>query len=417
MDLLGFAKARVRAVLSEIGRLAEAEFPYWHSRAALETLKSLFEKKLERLESFSSTNDPAVVTNECQVTLRATLTYLPFLGFVLRSTNVRNAFELFGPLFRLAVSILEPGVERSKQQTRLLLSSEWLFSPFTFRPISQLPDFLLIGLPAPESANPLVVPVTGHEIGHSVWAKFKLQTQFSSRIETEIVAAILNRWGEYQSHFGTLIPKTDLTTDLGVRETWRPALEWCFAQAEESFCDYLGLRIFGSSYLHSFAYLLAPGFGKRSVEYPEITIRASNLSKAATLWSVPAPTGFTTVFSPDAAPTLSPVDRFELSLADDALEQLHSDLIAEAESKVAAAGVALPTVAEATKVYARMKLVVPAEGCMSFADILNGAWMAHDDPDLWKGDMTTRDRRMVVLKELVLKNLEVFEIEQIQAKK
>lgn len=47
------------------------------------------------------------------------------LGMILRSTNVRNPFELYFPFKRLAKTLLDGNV-------KLLMSSEWDFVPFTY---------------------------------------------------------------------------------------------------------------------------------------------------------------------------------------------------------------------------------------------------------------------------------------------
>lgn len=413
MTLLAFTQLRVTAFLAEIDRLAEAEFPYWHSQAALEQLRTLFSTKLRRLECFSSENDPDVIAQECRITLLALFTYLPLLGFVLRSTNVRNAFEVFGPFLRMAGNILEPGVPRSDRKTKLLLSSEWGFSPFTFRPILDLPDFLFIGVPAPESANPLLVPLAGHELGHAVWARFALDQQFKARIQQEIVNAISSSWDEYQRLFSLPITQSELTTDLEAVETWRMSLQWCLRQAEETFCDLLGLRIFGTSYLYAIAYLLAPGLGTRSPEYPEVARRVINLRQAAESFEVEIPPGFAEMFELESPPPQSVEDRYRLRICDVALAQVISGLIATARERFEVSGLATSTDEGTRKVVHRIKQVVPAENCITIADILNGAWMAYADDNLWSEYPTIRDRRLLVLKELVLKNLEIFEIEQI----
>jgi hypothetical protein len=110
-------------------------------------------------------------------------------------------------------------------------------------------------------------------LGHSVWAHYKLAQSFTAKVEDEVVQAIQARLTDYQQLFGTGIKPGDLTTNLFARETWRLAAEWCLSQAEESFCDFIGVRIFGASYLHAFAYLLAPSFGTRAIEYPGIETR------------------------------------------------------------------------------------------------------------------------------------------------
>lgn len=415
MNVLEFTKERVRAFLGEIDRLAESEFPYWHSRAALEQLRILFDAKLKRLDAFAPTSNASVVAQECRVTLVALSQYLPVLGFVLRSTNVRNAFEVFGPFLRMSGDLLEPGVERKDRQTKLLLSSEWFYSPLTYRPISDLPNFIFIGLPAPESANPLLLPLAGHELGHSVWARYKLPQTFLAQVESEVVKAITTSFAEYQRIFGSHVKPTDLTTDLFAIETWRLAKKLCISQAEETFCDLIGLRIFGASYLHSFAYLLAPGFGVRSKEYPDIQTRVQNLVSAAATFGISHSASFTGLFGPDPNPRLTDADAYRLKVADQALTQVVGNLVTEADSRVVAAGIVTSTDVEVAKVVKRIRQVVPAEGCRSIADILNGAWLASEEPDLWQQFPAVAPRKLSVLKELVLKNLEIFEIEQIQA--
>jgi hypothetical protein len=281
--------------------------------------------------------------------------------------------------------------------------------------MSDLPNFIFIGLPAPESSNPLLLPLAGHELGHSVWARYKLSQSFNGRVEDEVVKAIQGRFADYQKLFGAAIKPADLTTNLFARETWRLAAEWCLSQAEESFCDFIGIRIFGASYLHAFAYLLAPSFGTRAIEYPGIETRVQNLVKAATKFGVSHAASFPTLFERDALPTLSDADTFRLEVADQALGQLVGDLLVEADTRVTTAGIVSSTDAEAAKVLKRIRQVVPAEECTTIADILNGAWLASEDPDLWKQFPGVADRKLSVLKELVLKNLEIFEIEQIQA--
>jgi len=75
-------------------------------------------------------------------------------------------------------------------QTKLIVSSEWEFSPFVYRSITGFPGFVLIGLPATESSNPLVIPLAGHELGHSVWERNKLAGYFNSRIRQSILKEV-----------------------------------------------------------------------------------------------------------------------------------------------------------------------------------------------------------------------------------
>ena len=66
-------------------------------------------------------------------------------------------------------------------------------------------------------------------------------------------------------------------------------------------------------------------------------------------------------------------------------------------------------------VYQDLKELVPSQGCRCLADILNAAWKLYEEPDLWQ-DYFPNNRHRVdkTLKDLVLKNIEVFEIEQMR---
>jgi hypothetical protein len=417
MSFLEDTKKRVQAFLDEAAHLAESEFPYPGSWLALQRLIQFFTARLATLNSFDTNSDPAVVQHTCGLDLQHQFNYLPLLGFVLRSTNVRNAFEVFRPLLRLAREILEPGIPKNNRKTELVLSSEWDHSPFVYPEVPELPGFVMIGIPAPESANPLVVPLAGHELGHSVWGKDNqaLQKAWEPRVRQAVVAEITSRWTTFSAAFGLTISQSQFLTNVpALQATWFPSLRLALRQVEETFCDFLGLRLFGWAYLESFAYLLSPGSpGARPAIYPAMLDRIDNLLTASQRYVVTPSTGYRDRFSPSAPLPLSPVDAIRLEIADAARQRLISQLIAEAQQVVITSGVTTPTDTESDRIYERFKLVVPREKCKCIADILNGAWKAFRDPLLWQDNPQIAEKRDLVLKELVLKNLELFEIEQI----
>jgi hypothetical protein len=415
---LEFAIARIEAFLAEVTRLDECEFPYEHSQAALHRIRDLFQKKLAILRAFDAKSDPAVVKQECRLSLSDLFNYVPLLGFILRSTNVRNAFEVFGPLLRLAGDLLEPGIDKSSRRTRLVLSSEWDYSPFVYGEIPDLPGFVLIGLPAPESSNPLLIPLAGHELGHAVWAKCKLRSVLMPIAGTYVLDVIRIRWGEFVQVFsppgGKVTSQADLISDIFCVQYWQQCLPWVLKQAEESFCDFLGLRLFRESYANAFAYILAPGTADaRSLVYPNMKKRVSNLIKAATSYGILIPTDYANQFDDWTIPNLTQGDFFLLSVADQVLDRMVDDLIARANAEVNAAAIAASDQAETDRILQRFDQVVPAENCKQLADILNAGWRAFAAKDLWKDIPIVAQNRDRNLKELVLKNFEVFEIEQI----
>jgi len=414
MGPVEYTVKRLQECLEEIGRLKESEFPYGHSKAALRRLEILFETKLARISAFDQQTEPGSVTTECALALEALFNYLPLLGFILRSTNVRNAFECYGPLLRLARTILDPLRPAGQEETRLVLSSEWEYSPFTYLKVPELREFVLMGLPASESANPLLVPIAGHEFGHSVWLHKQLQENVALEVRTQVLQAIGARWDEYHTLFPTVPTVESVATDLFAAQTWVEASEWACSQAEESFCDFVGVGVFGKSYLRAFAYLLSPKCaGARSGFYPKLRLRAANLRTALATYTPVDMPDYETAFEDSEDPSLFPGEAFQLSIADNLLPQLVPLLLNWAHEAVTSAGCVLSSEEEVQRILARFRKLVPAETVLCLADLVNAAWEAMDDPALWAEIPTVRDRRDVVLKDLVLKNMEVFEIEQI----
>jgi hypothetical protein len=256
MSLLETARKRVQAVLDEIKRITQYEFPYKGSEQALKKVEQVFNARLASLNALNDQSDLGLIRQTCSLGLRDVAVYLPLLGFIIRSTNVRNSFEVFRPLLRMARAVLEPATPKDQQQTQLIVSSEWEYSPFVFREIPGLLGFVLIGLPAAESPNPLLIPLAGHELGHSVWASNNSGVRAALRpaVIGQILAVIRGRWGEYQTAFPHIpITQAELDQDLAAIASWQPAFSWALEQTEETFCDCLGIRLFGTSYLEAFA--------------------------------------------------------------------------------------------------------------------------------------------------------------------
>ena len=197
MDLLLYSKKRVHAFLKQVDFLKGSEFPYNSSKTALDRIERVFKKHLRALERLSDRSDPYTAKKACTAVLAALFEYLPYLGFILRSTNVRNGFEVYGPLLQLARKVLG-------SSTSLILSSEWDYSPYTFFGIYSLRNFILIGLPAPESANPLLLPLAGHELGHAIWnLKLKEETrkQLQDAVEQAALSELHKNWSTYADKF------------------------------------------------------------------------------------------------------------------------------------------------------------------------------------------------------------------------
>jgi hypothetical protein len=58
--------------------------------------------------------------------------------------------------------------------------------------------------------------------------------------------------------------------------------------------------------------------------------------------------------------------------------------------------------------------MVPAQRCRSLPEILNAAWLAYENDNMWPSvTRRTRAEKEEILKDLILKTIEIFEVEQI----
>ncbi len=418
MSILKYTIERFSAFIEEIERLHLCDFPYIDSKIAIETLKKTFDRKSPYLYNLREEDDKKLIVDKCTRTITDIDLYLPLLGFILRSTDVRNPFEIYGPILRLVNTILNTNTNpvssdnNEENRIHLILSSEWNYSPLIYSGIPELPGFLFIGLPVFESSNPLLIPLIGHEMGHLIW-NMKNKDALSRKAQHYVLESIINRWDDYSRLYG-LTEKSQLTDDIFGRETWQHALKWALEQTKEIYCDFIGLSIFGYSFLCAFAYLLSPRFsGSRSELYPNLKERAEYLTLAAEKYDIKIPADYLEMFENFSGPSSSEKDMLLLTVADEAVQKIVPELIHQVDEFIRSTKIILPSKEERDRIYKRFLRVIPAEQCKSIADILNAAWKAYEQPDFWKDKPQMANNRDKVLKELVLKNIEIFEIEQI----
>ena len=383
----------------------------------MEELRDRFESILNGLEELDAQNDPATVMAACAGALGDLHEYVPLLGFILRSTNIRNSFEICAPLQRLCESVLEPELSPPERQTRLILSSEWTYGPEVYPKKEYLQNYVLLGLPAPESSNPLLLPLAGHELGHPLWHAHELRTTFYTEAAQSVISTTLADVDEFRRVYAAECGSLDITAEFVVNNVRlvAPAIDWLIAHAEETFCDFVGLKLFGYSYLKAFAYMASPRLSMQRVEeYPRLTSRVRNMLDAAARFDVSVPDAYAALFEDDPDPESQESMAYNLGLADRSLDGLTGRLADEAEHRLQHPLVPIPSDVEARRIFNRIRHVVPAEGAASLADILNAAWMAFEDEDLWTDIPEVRRKRDRALKELILKNIELFEIEQRQ---
>jgi len=403
MTALDYAKKRIAVVIEEVERLKQSEFPYDHPRSALDILEVRFVHFRDVLNKVAPGETPDKVLLPCILSLEELFNYVPFLGFILRATNVRNAFEAYAPLLRLAQTILGP-------DTKLIISSEWDYSPFVYSSTNHLPGFVMIGLPAPESANPLLISLAGHELGHSTWESFKFAEKYRKQIETLVLQEItVNRWKEYQKLYPQHTKK-HYTNQMFARQIVLTAYTWALLQTEEIFCDFFGIRLFAESYLHAFGYLLSPGSpGERSVRYPNMIRRVSHLVDAAKAMEVDVDPGFVDCFRSADEPS-DEKTRLLVSTADTVSASLVPDIIALVQDFADSKGVPKRDSKNVSEINDGFYRVIPTAKQHSLANILNAGWHCYVEPELWKKISQIKQiERDKILKDLMLKSMEVSE--------
>jgi hypothetical protein len=445
-----YTKRRLDAALRQVEEVRDSGFAYHAADEILEKIAQILSAHYDSLD-VASTQPRQFSARKCIAALKDIRVYLPFLGVVVRSAAVRNAFEIYGPLRQMAQRLLRSN-QNPDRRIRLILSSGWDFTPLTFRPVEDLKDFIIIVLPASESANPLVVPLAGHELGHSVWEEENLGRTFRSRSADALTSYVLSHLKEFPHHSSDLKGMTlekaqrRLKRDPGFNDAGACLVR----QVEEFFCDFVGLFLFGEAFVHAFTYFLAPNFPSRpSPKYPSVLTRFRQLWKTAKRFES---TWKNKVYCPPAklrrlfldqemsAAIIKPGDAQSPSGWSRAADKLAIDLVPEVVQKILDLSsrenwqelrLDLDKGERERIVNRFYRWAVPATNSGGLANILNAAWDVERNPELWENlpaaapithkpnlddERRARSRHQHILSELVLKNIEVLEYEMIVAK-
>jgi len=326
-------------------------------------------------------------------------------GLIKNSLSVRNPFEIYGPFRKITKQILN-------EDSALILTYEWDFVPFTIpQTMPALPKYVIIGLPASEASNSLIIPSAAHELGHSVWNFESVSTQIAEKITLKVPEFIRTRyWDEFQKIYPK-IEKSDLDGILG-KPLLAQAYEWAESQIEEVFCDAFGLIMFGPAYTYAFRYLLAPGIeGKRHPYYPGNRDRAEYILSISQKFGIPTAEHFVDSFIPTKSPFQSRMsEELMLKVVDEVVYDSLDHIATEAKRYLDARDVVPPLgeVGEMSEQY--FNLGVPTPEPKSIVDIVNAGWRAFFSPDFLGGRPTVE--RVQALNDLILKSAEVLEVRE-----
>jgi hypothetical protein len=417
MNYMDIAIERLISLRALITKFKLSEFPYLDSKKAFERMGREVDQQLALSRSINNSRIPD--KNKKQHALSALKTisdYLPYLGIVLRSTNVRNAFEIFPPLLRLAGELLDKSQTQAGRTINLIISSEWKYSPYIYtNPITPLSNFVVIGLPATEAANPLLIPVAGHELGHMIWNAEHIESIFREQINRQIEAALkASPEGSYNK---------SLLGSMQTIEKSAIIYKSVTSQAAEIFCDIIATKLFGSAFPLSLCYLLSPGVARTS-GYPNNKSRLDFIKMAEEhFYNAPIISIDYSDLLDDASNSNQTND--DLALADKIVRSIFDELLAKAEKCIASRYEELnrnrevkiripgPEIEEVERIFSSYKNVIPAERAGSLANIVNAGWRAYLENDLWQSiEAINQSNKKSILFDLILKNIELLEFEE-----
>ena len=268
-----------------------------------------------------------------------------------------------------------------------------------------------------------MLPLAGHELGHTIWNLKDFETKFDSNLEQHVLSAIAADKSSYQKYFPNHQIKSsdtaiELNVNIFVKRTIAPVLKLALARAQEYFCDSVGVYLFDQAFLHSYAYLVSPSIAcPRHLHYPNNIARIRNTINAAAYFRKSAPDlyqvppDFMSMFEDSPEPG-DAEQQYLSSLADIAAEQLCNTLIPEAENLLKAASAPQLNTKIRDAILDEFRLGVPGCNATSVTNILNAGWIVYNDAKFWS-HITDDIKRKKVLGNLVIKNIELLEIEHL----
>lgn len=388
---LSSARRRIDAFIEQIDTLRESSFPHDDGKRVLLAIRGKFVVIKQMLDLPPTASDAMADRVSFHIS-EVISEYTEILGLILRSTNVRNAFELHYVLKQMVEKVLG-------RPTDLLISSEWNFVPFTYPiGIELLPDVVLIGSPAPESENPLIVPLAGHELGHSAWRVTDAADGLADRLNAAVDVAL----EKHKRQLETSLADDDLVSRSSEAVLRDRCAAHALSQLEEIYCDIVGLYLFGPSYLYAFDYLLAPGGSDRSLDYPSDGKRMEILAATADKLGLPVDPAVRSQW----APTSVVIDQRRLThVVDDVVAALLDTLIEHVEAFMAERGIIPPGEVAIQAILGAFNQRQPHSSQATLGEIISAGWKFLRAQD---GLADQRDTYKVLC-DLIWKTVEVTE--------
>jgi hypothetical protein len=405
-----FTRHKLDAALDTVETVKSKSHPFPEGPLALDGIRQHLIELRERIVRPGQSS--LIAKNYCRVALEQLAETIPLVGFVDRSAEVDGPVEFHDPFSRIVRALLG-------DEAKLILSSMWNFSPYTITYPDEVPkhveNFVYVSFSVSESDNSILTPLAAHELGHNIWKKENISPTLKSKVGAEVVQLIQTTYAKKWASFAGPIASAG---DLVGQVAWQPAHLWAMKQLEESFCDFIGLFLFGPSYLYAFAHFISPGLNAGEPKYPQAYERFSALREEALKhWAVDD--AFSEALF-DAAVRPPELDNnltreFLLQLADDTRRNLLGEITDLAYRIIKDADLLYESVGT-DKLISQLDEGVPCAGAATLMEIVNAGWVVFisrfyraTGSSNWGFPIAETPK---VLNELILKSFEIHDIEQ-----
>jgi len=132
--------------------------------------------------------------------------------------------------------------------------------------------------------------------------------------------------------------------------------------------------------------------------------------EACERWKLPAPEHYAENFR-DETSGLAGVGQFLLSVADASIDAVGGELLDKCDQIGTHAGIPLQDNTEVAQIVYAFEKLIPGTGATSLCSVANAGWKVFHDASFWSRYPHIRNRKTIVLNELLLKTVEIFEVE------
>jgi hypothetical protein len=434
LEQLDIARRQLSSINNAIENLRSTQFPYEGVEGAVKDVENALSKLFMDINNLVQddgvqSDTSKVMEQSLLATTGAKITnLLPIMGFLLRSTNTRNAFELKEPLLQMARKCVDD------DSIELIISSDWQYSA-SIHDLRNLRD-VKISMPAHEATNSFIFSLAGHELGHAMWQRKRDDTDPTSTldyfcqkiIEESISFMLSDNESEASKGFRDSLSKYDSSYDpehgndysndslflSALIGSMSDPIRHATNHAEEVFCDFVGLWLFGEAFLHAFAYDLALFRSEPSNStHPSSMHRSKYLVEAYGKYFNDAPVTITEQFKSLFKQSSKPDNAVKFEIVNSLVESIVPRLIDKVEEIMDERQVIRPQEDSIAKCMEDLSLYIPndQEG-IGIGEILIAGWRVLLDQTLLNND-DMKDRREAFINELILKSLELLEIRQI----